>query len=274
MTLQNSTAGFDEPVQASTNGTGDLAPQNETAAPSAEETPVNSQEQQPTMESLQQQIQQMRDDLEKGNRDYSALNGRYKKAMEEKSSTDEIADSIAALTGTVNALIKHQATNDEQVLAEELEKVQADTANRSTSRSFTSASTEMVREITDTVEELGLNLETSEELADFRSLWTPAYQNNDTSGLYAAYAEFLKVARRLERSKRETEVEETRRTADEERRKQNEELGINDLDSGVGMPVSPNGNSLLTRLGNSETSVTRDEIAQAAEEMKKLGIRF
>lgn len=273
MTLQNSTAGFDEPVQASTNGTGDLA-QNETATPSAEAEPVTSQEQQPTMESLQQQIQQMRDDLEKGTRDYSALNGRYKRAMEEKSSTDEIADSIAALTGTVNALIKHQATNDEQVLAEELEKVQADTANRSTSRSFTNASAEMVREITDTVEELGLNLETSEELADFRSLWTPAYQNNDTSGLYAAYAEFLKVARRLERSKRETAVEETKRTADEERRKQNEELGINDLDSGVGMPVSPNGNSLLTRLGNSETSVTRDEIAQAAEQMQKLGIRF
>ena len=273
MTLQNSTAGFDEPVQPSTNGTGNLA-QNESATPSAEAEPVTSQEQQPTMESLQQQIQQMRDDLEKGNRDYSALNGRYKRAMEEKSSTDEIADSIAALTGTVNALIKHQATNDEQVLAEELEKVQADTANRSTSRSFTNASAEMVREITDTVEELGLNLETSEELADFRSLWTPAYQNNDTSGLYAAYAEFLKVARRLERSKRETEVEETKRTADEERRKQNEELGINDLDSGVGMPVSPNGNSLLTRLGNSETSVTRDEIAQAAEQMQKLGIRF
>jgi len=274
MTLQDSTAGFDEPVQPSTNGTGDLAPPNETAAPSAEADPVTSQEQQPTMESLQQQIQQMRDDLEKGTRDYSALNGRYKKAMEEKSSTDEIADSIAALTGTVNALIKHQATNDEPVLAEELEKVQADIANRSTSRSFTNASAEMVREITDTVEELGLNLETSEELADFRSLWTPAYQNNDTSGLYAAYAEFLKVARRLERSKRETEVEETKRTADEERRKQNEELGINDLDSGVGMPVSPNGNSLLTRLGNSETSVTRDEIAQAAEQMQKLGIRF
>ena len=117
MTLQNSTAGFDEPVQPSTNGTGNLA-QNESATPSAEAEPVTSQEQQPTMESLQQQIQQMRDDLEKGNRDYSALNGRYKKAMEEKSSTDEIADSIAALTGTVNALIKHQATNDEQVLAE------------------------------------------------------------------------------------------------------------------------------------------------------------
>ena len=63
-------------------------------------------------------------------------------------------------------------------------------------------------------------------------------------------------------------------TAEEERLKQNEELGINDLDSGVGMPVSPNGQSLLTRLGNSETSVTRDEIAQAAEQMKKLGIRF
>ena len=273
MTLQNSTAGFDEPVQASTNGTGDLA-QNETATPSAEAEPVTSQEQQPTMESLQQQIQQMRDDLEKGTRDYSALNGRYKRAMEEKSSTDEIADSIAALTGTVNALIKHQATNDEQVLVEELEKVQNDTASRSTSRSFKNASDEMVREITGTIDELGLNLEQSEELADFRALWTPSYQNKDISGLYAAYAEFLKTARRIERSKRETEVEETKRTAEENRLKQNEELGINDLDSGVGMPVSPNGQSLLTKIGNSDASATRDEIRKAAEEMRKLGIRI
>ena len=266
MTLQDSTAGFDN--------TGELVSQNETAAPSAEETPVSSEGQQPSIESLQEQMDEMRKQLEKSDKDYSALNGRYKKAMEEKSSTDEIADSIAALTGTVNALIKHQATNDEQVLVEELEKVQSETANRSTSRSFQNASDEMVREITGTIDELGLNLEQSEELADFRALWTPSYQNKDISGLYAAYAEFLKTARRIERQKRETEVEATRRTAEEERRKQNEELGINDLDSGAGMPVSPNGQSLLTRLGNSETSVTRDEIAKAAEEMQKLGIRF
>jgi len=266
MTLQDSTAGFDN--------TGELVSQNETAAPSAEETPVSSEGQQPSIESLQEQMNEMRQQLEKSDKDYSALNGRYKKAMEEKSSTDEIADSIAALTGTVNALIKHQATNDEQVLVEELEKVQNDTANRSTSRSFQNASDEMVREITGTIDELGLNLEQSEELADFRALWTPSYQNKDISGLYAAYAEFLKTARRIERSKRETEVEATRRTAEEERLKQNEELGINDLDSGVGMPVSPNGQSLLTKIGNSDATATRDEIRKAAEEMRKLGIRI
>ena len=266
MTLQDSTAGFDN--------TGELVSRNETAAPSAEETPVSSEEQQPSIESLQEQMDEMRKQLEKSDKDYSALNGRYKKAMEEKSSTDEIADSIAALTGTVNALIKHQATNDEQVLVEELEKVQSETANRSTSRSFQNASDEMVREITGTIDELGLNLEQSEELADFRALWTPSYQNKDISGLYAAYAEFLKTARRIERQKRETEVEATRRTAEEERRKQNEELGINDLDSGVGMPVSPNGQSLLTKIGNSDATATRDEIRKAAEEMRKLGIRI
>ena len=266
MTLQDSTAGFDN--------TGELVSQNETAASSAEETPVSSEGQQPSIESLQEQMNEMRQQLEKSDKDYSALNGRYKKAMEEKSSTDEIADSIAALTGTVNALIKHQATNDEQVLVEELEKVQSETANRSTSRSFQNASDEMVREITGTIDELGLNLEQSEELADFRALWTPSYQNKDISGLYAAYAEFLKTARRIERQKRETEVEATRRTAEEERLKQNEELGINDLDSGVGMPVSPNGQSLLTKIGNSDATATRDEIRKAAEEMRKLGIRI
>jgi hypothetical protein len=35
-----------------------------------------------------------------------------------------------------------------------------------------------------------------------------------------------------------------------------------------------NGNSLLTRLGDTGASVSREEIAQAAEQMSKLGIRF
>jgi len=212
--------------------------------------------------------------LTKSQQDFNSLNGRYRRAVEEKSTLDEIADSIAALSGTTNALIRHQATQDEQVLAEELEKVQADTQSRTTNRSFTNASADMIREIQDIVEELGLDLERSEELRTFREKWTPSYQASDLAGLYDAYADFLKTARRLERDKRESDLTSAQNAAQEQRTRENEELGINDLDSGVGIPSAMNGNSLLTRLGDTGSSVSRDEIAQAAEQMAKLGIRF
>jgi len=279
MTLQNQTAGFDNPPEEAVNVTGSLAPETE-AAP-AEAQPAQNPGQPPTVDSLQADLAEMRKMFEdqqtaltKSQQDFNSLNGRYRRAVEEKSTLDEIAASIAALSGTTNALIRHQATQDEQVLAEELEKVQADTANRTTNRSFTNASADMIREIQDIVEELGLDLERSEELRTFREKWTPSYQASDLAGLYDAYADFLKTARRLERDKRESDLTSAQNAAQEQRTRENEELGINDLDSGVGIPSAMNGNSLLTRLGDTGSSVSRDEIAQAAEQMSKLGIRF
>ena len=279
MTLQNQTAGFENPPEETVNGTGSLAPETE-AAP-AEAQPAPSPGQPPTVDSLQADLAEMRKMFEdqqtalsKSQQDFNSLNGRYRRAVEEKSTLDEIADSIAALSGTTNALIRHQATQDEQVLAEELEKVQADTANRTTNRSFTNASADMIREIQEITEELGLDLERSDELRTFREKWTPAYQASDVAGLYDAYADFLKTARRLERDKREQDLTSAQNAAQEQRTRENEELGINDLDSGVGIPSAMNGNSLLTRLGDTGSSVSRDEIAQAAEQMAKLGIRF
>jgi len=279
MTLQNQTAGFENPPEERVNGTGSLAPETE-AAP-AQAQPAENPGQPPTVETLQADIAEMKKqfadqqaELEKSRNDFNSLNGRYRRAVEEKSTLDEIADSIAALSGTTNALIRHQATQDEQVLAEELEKVQAETQNRTTNRSFTNASSDMIREIQDITDELGLDLERSDELLDFRNKWTPAYQASDLAGLYDAYAEFLKTARRLERDKRESDLANAQSAAEEQRRQQNEELGINDLDSGPGIPTAMNSNSLLSRLGDPGSSVSRDEIAQAQEHLKKMGINI
>ena len=279
MTLQNQTAGFENPPEERVNGTGSLAPETE-AAP-AQAQPAENPGQPPTVETLQADIAEMKKqfadqqaELEKSRNDFNSLNGRYRRAVEEKSTLDEIADSIAALSGTTNALIRHQATQDEQVLAEELEKVQAETQSRTSNRSFTNASADMIREIQDITDELGLDLERSDELLDFRNKWTPAYQASDLAGLYDAYAEFLKTARRLERDKRESDLANAQSAAEEQRRQQNEELGINDLDSGPGIPTAMNSNSLLSRLGDPGSSVSRDEIAQAQEHLKKMGINI
>ena len=261
------------------NGTGSLAPETE-AAP-AQAQPAENPGPPPTVETLQadlaemkKQVEDHKAQLEKSRNDFNSLNGRYKRAVEEKSTLDEIADSQVSLTGVVQALVRHNATQDEQALAEELEKVQADTHNRTTNRSFTNASADMIREIQDITDELGLDLERSDELLDFRNKWTPAYQASDLAGLYDAYAEFLKTARRLERDKRESDLANAQSAAEEQRRQQNEELGINDLDSGPGIPTAMNSNSLLSRLGDPGSSVSRDEIAQAQEHMRKLGIKI
>ena len=279
MTLQNQTAGFENPPEERVNGTGSLAPETE-AAP-AQAQPAENSGQPPTVETLQadlaemkKQVEDHKAQLEKSRNDFNSLNGRYRRAVEEKQTLDEIADSQVSLTGVVQALLRHNATQDEQALAEELEKVQADTQSRTTNRSFTNASADMIREIQDITDELGLDLERSDELLDFRNKWTPAYQASDLAGLYDAYAEFLKTARRLERDKRESDLANAQSAAEEQRRQQNEELGINDLDSGPGIPTAMNSNSLLSRLGDTGASVSRDEIAQAAEQMAKLGIRI
>ena len=132
----------------------------------------------------------------------------------------------------------------------------------------------MIREIQEITDELDLDLERSEELRSFREKWTPAYQASDLAGLYDAYADFLKTARRLERDKRESDLANAQTANEEQRRQQNEELGINDLDSGPGIPTAINSNSLMARLGDTGTSVSREEIAQAAEFLKQQGIHI
>ena len=86
--------------------------------------------------------------------------------------------------------------------------------------------------------------------------------------------DFSSTARRLERDKRESDLANAQSAAEEQRRQQNEELGINDLDSGPGIPTAINSNSLMARLGDTGTSVSRDEIAQAAEFLKQQGIHI
>ena len=279
MTLQNQTAGFENPPEERVNGTGSLAPETE-AAP-AQAQPAENPGQPPTVETLQadiaemkQQVKDTRAELEKSRNDFNSLNGRYRRAVEEKQTLDEIADSQVSLTGVVQALVRHNATQDEQALAEELEKVQADTHSRTTNRSFTNASADMIREIQDITDELELDLERSEELRPFREKWTPAYQASDLAGLYDAYADFLKTARRLERDKRESDLANAQTANEDQRRQQNEELGIKDLDSGPGIPTAINSNSLMARLGDTGTSVSREEIAQAAEFLKQQGIHI
>jgi hypothetical protein len=130
----------------------------------------------------------------------------------------------------------------------------------------------MIDEISQIVRDAGLALESAPELEEFRQLWGPAYDSKDIAGLYQAQASFNRVMRELERTRRE----ETESGIEGRIRKALEEHGVNalDLDSTPSAPASMNGNNLLSRLGNSDMAVSRDEITQAAEMLKKQGVRF
>ena len=82
--------------------------------------------------------------------------------------------------------------------------------------------------------------------------------------------------RRIERDRRLTEKDQLTKAAEDRVRKFAEENGLNtlDLDSTSSAPSNASAGNLLQRMGDSNTSVSRDEIAQAAEVLRKQGIRI
>jgi hypothetical protein len=282
MTLQNETAGFSDngtangtangttpPVEAEVEGTGTLEQQTPVADGLATTSPEDSNAQQPTIETLQAQLKKLENDNK-------ALQGRLRSQQKENPQFDELSDNMATLVDTVQALIRHQSTQDQEAYMEDLQKVEANAATRKATNNFTRTANSFIAEIEEIVTESGLDLMTAPELAAFRELWSPAYEKQDLAGIYQAHAEFNRTMRRIERDRRLTEKDQLTKAAEDRVRKFAEENGLNtlDLDSTSSAPSNASANNLLTRMGDSNTSVSRDEIAQAAAELRKQGIRF
>ena len=274
MTLQNETAGFSDngttpSVEAEVEGTGTLEQQTPVADGLATTSPEDSNAQQPTMETLQAQLKKLENDNK-------ALQGRLRSTQKGNPQFDELSDNMATLVDTVQALIRHQGTQDQETYMEDLQKVEANAATRKATNNFTRTANSFITEIEEIVTESGLDLMTAPELAAFRELWSPAYEKQDLSGIYQAHAEFNRTMRRIERDRRLTEKDQLTKAADDRVRSFAEENGLNalDLDSTSSAPSTASANNLQQRMGDSNTSVSRDEIAQAAEVLRKQGIRI
>jgi hypothetical protein len=282
MTLQNETAGFSDngtangtangttpPVEAEVEGTGTLEQQTPVADGLATTSPEDSNAQQPTIETLQAQLKKLENDNK-------ALQGRLRSQQKENPQFDELSDNMATLVDTVQALIRHQSTQDQEAYMEDLQKVEANAATRKATNNFTRTANSFIAEIEEIVTESGLDLMTAPELAAFRELWSPAYEKQDLAGIYQAHAEFNRTMRRIERDRRLTEKDQLTKAAEDRVRKFAEENGLNtlDLDSTSSAPSNASADNLLTRMGDSNTSVSREEIAQAAEVLRKQGIRI
>ena len=271
MVSQNGTAGFDIPPSNETanDGTGSPAPEADVTAASGVAFP-QLQSEAPTQESLQERIVELEARDTKRENDYKALQGRLRQ-QGDNSQFEQLSEGMSVMQDTLNAFIRHQGTQDEEQFREDLQKVESNASTRKQSSTFQRTSDLMINEIGVTVKEAGLDLETAPELTEFRELWGPAYDGHDIAGLYAAHAAFNRAMLAIEKNLR-TKTEESL----EERLKQLlEEHGVNSLDTDLTpIPSSSGSNNLLSRLGNSEAPVSRDEIAQAAEMLRKQGIRI
>jgi hypothetical protein len=262
MTLENGTAGFKSPPpEAVNNGTGQLAPEPSAATGFEPVSPQESSEQQPSIESLQTRIVELEESATKRENDYRSLEGRYKGQQGDDAKFDQLSENV-----------KHQGTQNEEMFNEDLQKIEANAQTRKSTSTFQRTSQLMIDEISQTVRDAGLDLQAAEELAEFRDIWGPAYENQDIAGLYQAQAAFNKAMREVERRHRE----ESEKTHDEALKKALEEHGVNtlDLDSTSSAPSTMGTNNLLSRLGNSDMAVSRDEITQAAEILRKQGVRI
>ena len=274
MTMENGSAGFENPPspEVATNGTGQLAPEPSAATGFESVSPQEAGQQQPSIEMLQAQIAKLESQAEKRENDYRSLEGRLKSSSKETTQFDELSEGLAVLSDTMNAFIRHQGTQDEETFREDLQKVEANAQNRRMNSTFQRTSQLMIDEISQTVKDAGLDLQSAAELAEFRELWGPAYDGKDIAGLYQAQAAFNRAMRMLEVRRRE----EAELAHKEAMQKTLEEHGVNtlDLDSSSSAPASMSSNNLLSRLGNSNMAVSKDELTQAAELLRQQGIRI
>ena len=277
MTLQNGVGGFDSPPQQpEANGTGELAPEADAANGPATLSPSESDEQPPTIEALQAQVTEMKEQAAKRENDYKSLEGRFHSQNRETTQNNDLSDKVETLVDVVQALVRRDGSQDPEAFVEDLQKVESNAADRRATNSFQAATQSMIGEITETMDELGLNIETAPELAAFRDLWAPAFESKDMSGIYAAHAEFNRAVRQMERNRRLQQQDELTRETEAKVKQALEEHGVNtlDLDSSSSAPASMNGNQLLERMGNSDVTVSKDEIIQAQELLRKQGINI
>ena len=277
MVSQNGVSGFDtpdQPTDAAVNGTGNLASEPEVASDLAVVPPSATDGQPPSIETLQTQILDLEAKATKRENDYRALEGRLKSAGRETTQFDELSDNVSVLVDTVQALVRQQGSQDQEAYMEDLQKIEANAQNRKVSNDFQKATEEITAEITKLVNDNGIDLVSTPELANFREMWTPAHEQKNLGGIYQAHAEFNRAIRQIEQGRYQNQQDQLKKDSDDRIRKELEAAGINSLESDTApMPSSLNGNSLLSRIGNPEIAVSRDELLQARDQLLKGGTR-
>jgi len=143
---------------------------------------------------------------DKAENDLKAQRGRRNRQQEQNDLVLQLSNQQRMTDRKLDALMQAMGTGDTDTLPEQLTSIQGEQANLNATAAYTNTWTSLSEDLVSLVQdEQGsdlIDLQTSPELAEVRTLWTDAHNRKDVRGLQAAVAEAQKVMRQVERGTR------------------------------------------------------------------------
>ena len=146
------------------------------------------------------------DKVNKAENDLKAQRGRRNRQQEQSDLVLQLSNQQRITDRKLDALMQAMGTGDTDTLPEQLTSIQGEQANLNATAAYTNTWTNLSEDLVSLVQdEQGsdlIDLQTSPELAEVRTMWTDAHNRKDVRGLQAAVSEAQKVMRQVERGQR------------------------------------------------------------------------
>ena len=146
------------------------------------------------------------DKVNKAENDLKAQRGRRNRQQEQSDLVLQLSNQQRITDRKLDALMQAMGTGDTDTLPEQLTSIQGEQANLNATAAYTNTWTNLSEDLVSLVQdEQGsdlIDLQTSPELAEVRTMWTDAHNRRDVRGLQAAVSEAQKVMRQVERGQR------------------------------------------------------------------------
>jgi len=146
------------------------------------------------------------DKVAKAENDLKAQRGRRNRQQEQSDLVLQVSNQQRITDRKLDALMQAMGTGDTDTLPEQLTSIQGEQANLNATAAYTNTWTSLSEDLVSLVQdEQGIDLidlQTSPELAEVRTMWTDAHNRKDVRGLQAAVSEAQKVMRQVERGQR------------------------------------------------------------------------
>ena len=143
---------------------------------------------------------------DKAENDLKAQRGRRNRQQEQSDLVLQLSNQQRITDRKLDALMQAMGTGDTDTLPEQLTSIQGEQANLNATAAYTNTWTNLSEDLVSLVQdEQGsdlIDLQTSPELAEVRTMWTDAHNRRDVRGLQAAVSEAQKVMRQVERGQR------------------------------------------------------------------------
>ena len=167
------------------------------------------------------------DKATKAENDLKAQRGRRNRQQEQSDLVLQLSNQQRMTDRKLDALMQAMGTGDTDTLPQQPTSIQGEQANLNATAAYTNTWTSRSEGLVSLVQdEQGsdlIDLQTSPELAEVRTMWTDAHNRKDVRGLQAAVSEAQKVMRQVERGQRSGKPAEPATT---------EDSGAFDMDTG------------------------------------------